>query len=348
MKNQGLLTLFAVFCLVFFLSFFNSAYAQSQVKPIELKVASWNPPGIPFSVQAEKWGKMVEERSGGKVKLVFYWSETLVAQRDIFRAMQTGVADIGNWAVGTMPGIQPINDFMMLPLLGFDDSFIATKIYHELRKKFPEFDGEFKGLKNIYSYAMPPYQFHFPKKTVRVPDDVRGLKIMCGASMVPFINAIGAAPVVKAAPDWYMSLQKGLVDGHYMHWVAVGGFKLNELLATHTEAGEEGFGTQIMGWWMNNDTWNKLPAEAQKAFMDLQSWIQEEHIKINLKLIEKDRGEAIKMGHSVIKLTKEEKQPWANAAKSVHDKWIADMEAKKLPGRAIYDETNRLIFSLKK
>jgi TRAP-type C4-dicarboxylate transport system substrate-binding protein len=166
---------------------------------------------------------------------------------------------------------------------------------------------------------------------------------MAGGSWADFLRAVGAASVHKGPPDWYMSLQKGLVDGHFNHWPAVDGFKEEELFTAHTEAGDAGFGLSMYGWWMNMKTWNKLPKQAQKAFIDLRDWGQQEDLKINTRLIERGRSEARKMGHPIITLAPEEQEKWVKLARPIHEKWIKDQEAKGLPGRAIYDEAKRLI-----
>jgi len=343
MKHQKLSILCSIICLVFLFSFFTSAFAESPAKPIELKVTSWSPPQIPIAKLTEKWGRMVEERSGGTVKLVFYWAGALAAYRDHYRVAQTGVADICNWVFGNIAGIHTLNEFTSLPLIGWDNIFTATKVYHEMRNKFPQLDAEFKGLKNIYTTAMAPNQFHFVKKSVRVPGDLRGMKIMSGGTWADFLKSLDAVSVVKGPPDWYMSLQKGLVEGHFTHWPAVDAFKTEELFAAHTEAGDAGFGLAMYGWWMNMDTWNKLPPEAQKAFIDLQPWVEQEDLKLNTQLIERGRAAARKMGHSIIKLTPEEGELWVKATVPIREKWVADHEAKGLPGKAIYEEAQRLI-----
>jgi TRAP-type C4-dicarboxylate transport system substrate-binding protein len=212
-----------------------------------------------------------------------------------------------------------------------------------MRKKFPELDAEFKGLKNIYTTAMAPNQLHLTKKTVRMPEDMRGLRIMAGGTWTDFLSSVNAVSVAKGPPDWYMSLQKGLVDGHYVHWPAADGFKLEELFTSHTEAGDAGFGLSMYGWWMNMKTWNKLPKQAQKAFIDLQDWVEQEDLKLNTRLIEQGRASAKKMGHPIITLTPQEREKWSKAMIPIHEKWIKAQEAKGLPGQAVYDEAKRLI-----
>ena len=64
---------------------------------------------------------------------------------------------------------------------------------------------------------------------------------------------------------------------------------------------------------------------------------------LNVGLIEKGRAEAEKMGHTIVKLTPEERELWVQASAPIRDKWIAEHEAKGLPGKAIYEEAKRLI-----
>jgi TRAP-type C4-dicarboxylate transport system substrate-binding protein len=339
MKKQKVLYLILGVFFIFSFSFLTSALAA----PIELKVSSWTPPQLPIAKLTEKWARMVEERSGHTVKLTFYWAGSLASYPDSYRVMQTGVADIGNYVFGITSGIHPLNDFTSLPMIGWDDFYTATRVYHEMRRKFPQLDAEFKGLKNIYTSAMAPYPLHFTKKTVRVPDDMRGLKIMASGAWTDFLSSVGAVTVAKGPPDWYMSLQKGLVEGHFTHWPAVGGFKLEELFATHTEPGDAGFGLNMYGWWMNEKAWNKLPPQAQQAFMDLQPWVEQEDLQLNARLIDQERANAKKMGHPIIRLTPQEREQWVKAVLPLHKKWIAETEAKGLPARAVYDEAKRLI-----
>jgi TRAP-type C4-dicarboxylate transport system substrate-binding protein len=341
MKSQKILFLFISIFIIFF---FSGAYAKQQAKPVELKFTSWMPPQLPFDQFIEKkWGKMVEEKSNGSVKIKFYWSGSLVAFKDTYRAVQTGVADIGYWVLGSLQGVHTLNEFTSLPLMGWDSTFTATKVYHEIQKKFPELDAEFQGLTNLFSCAMPPNQIHMINQRVRVPEDIHGMKILAAAGWSDFINTIGAVSVFKGPQDWYMSLQKGLVDGQFQHWPAVDGFKITELFSSHTHAGKGGFGTIMHGFWMNSEVFNKLPPEAQKAFMELKPWAEQEGLKLDDKLIGKGRAAAEKMGHEMIDLTAEEIETWIKATEPVREKWVATMESKGKPGKAIYDEAQRLI-----
>ncbi len=342
-KHKPLSQFIAVFSVLLF--FCLLIPALSQAGPIELKVATWNPPPpFPISTSAEKWAKMVEEKSGGRVKITFFWAGGLAALRDTYRAVQTGVADIGFWLPGVLPGLHTLNEYTLLPALGADSMMTATKVYLEMYKKFPELSAEFKGLRMIYASSMPPNQLHFCKKTgVHLPGDMKGIKLIGSASASDFINSTGAVLIFKPPSDYYMSLQKGLVQGSFQHWPFLSAFKLEELFVSHTNCGRGGFNLQMMGFWMNQGVWDKLPPEAQKAFDDSQEWLMQEDIRINEMLIDKAMADAKGMGHEIVELTPEEKEIWFKFSEPIRQKWVDKMEAEGKPGKAVYQEALKLI-----
>lgn len=345
MKSQKAITIFVSLFLSISLFFITGIYVEAADKPIELKVATWNPPPpFPISTTAEKWAKMVEEKCGGKVKITFYWASALASLKDTYRVAKTGVAEIGFWVPGVIPGLQDLNDFISLPAMGSDSMATSTKVYLEMYEKFPELRAEFDGLRMIYASSMPPNQLHFTKaKDVHVPRDMKGIKIIGSSSQSAFINSTGAVLIFKPPSDYYMSLQKGLVEGAFQHYPFLGAFKLEELFVSHTNMGRGGFNLQMMGFWMNQGVWDKLPPDAQQAFDDSRQWLIDEDINVNEGLIDKAVELAKSMGHQVVELTPAEKEIWFKAAEPVRQEWVKKVEAQGKPGKAVYEEALRLI-----
>ena len=345
MKKQTVVYLVLSIALGLSLSLGCGIAPASAAGPIELKVATWNPPPpFPISATEEKWAKMVEEKSGGEVKFKFFWAGGLAALRDTYRTVQSGVAEIGFWLPGVLPGLHELNEYTALPMLGADSMATATKVYHEMRKTFPELDAEFQGLRLLWADSMPPNQLHFTqKKDVHLPGDIKGLKLIGSPTGSAFINSTGAVSIFKPPSDYYMSLQKGLVQGSFQHWPFLSAFKLEELFVSHTNAGMGGFSLQMSGFWMNRKVWDQLSPKAQKAFDDSQEWLQNEDILINTKLIESAMADAKAMGHQIVDLTPQEKQAWFEMSDPIRQKWAEDMEAKGKPGKAVLQEALNLI-----
>ena len=49
-----------------------------------------------------------------------------------------------------------------------------------------------------------------------------------------------------------------------------------------------------------------------------------------------------KMGHTIVTLTPDEMKLWYAAVKPIHEAWIEKMEAKGLPGKEVFEESQRL------
>jgi TRAP-type C4-dicarboxylate transport system substrate-binding protein len=343
MKRQRKTNLVIGILVVITFCFFAIGSDVAMAKPVELKVSAWIPPHIPPAKIMQKYAKAVEEQSGGTVKFTFYWASSLAKLQDNFRTVQTGLADIGMWVVGAVSGLTPLNEYISLPYLGFKDTQTVLKVFKEMQKKRPELTAEFKNMKYLYGYPMPPYHIHTAKKMVRTPEDLKGMKILADANATDFCNILGAVSVVKGPPDWYMSIQKGLVEGQLIHWNVVDSFKLEELFMYHTHMGPSGVNSLFLGWWMNQKTWERLDPQAQKVIMNLQNQFEQESIGVNAKQVERAIAAANKAGHPIIELSPQELEKWTTVGEKIQQKWIDAMEAKGKPGKAIFEETKRQI-----
>lgn len=318
------------------------ALAQ-QAKPIELSFAHSIPPVVPLTKVYEQWGKMLAERSGGRVKINFYWSESLLKASEFFRGVQTGQADISFYVVGIDYGLMPLNMFTKQAFMGYPSLAAGTEIYNKLYSKFPELRDEFKGVKVLSARMGPAYQLHFTKKAVRVPADLKGMKVISvGGSMAKEMIPMGAAPIDVKVGDLYVSLERGLAEGISSHVPILQAFGILKLVPHHTLFQ----GGAVMGPDMllfNLKKWQSLPPDIQKIFEELGPWLADELIKVDNGYEAMILGKAKEMGHTFTHPTPEEVKLWREAVQPAHDKWIAETAAKGLPAKAVYEEAKKLI-----
>jgi TRAP-type C4-dicarboxylate transport system substrate-binding protein len=313
--------------------------------PIKLKFTNYNPGAAPLSKMFDRWAERVEKETNGRVQIKMYHSGSLVGYRDTYRGIQSGIADLGFSNLGGTAGVDPLNGFTSLPLMGWDSPYTAVKVYNELRKKFPKLDEEHEsnGVKVLFTFMTPAQHLHFVDKTVRTPPDVKGVKVVSGPASMKIAQALGYVSVTKGPPDWYMSLQRGLAEGIFMHWPALDAFKLTELLNKHTMIGNTGINGVMAGGFINLKSWNKLPADIQKIISDLSPWISKELMDMDANAESGMIAQAKKNGHEVTYLSPKEIQQWIEATEPVRTGWVNDMEAQGLPGKALMQETKRLI-----
>ena len=313
----------------------------AQAKAIDLKFVAFMPAASPAGKVFNKWKDRVAEQSGGRLNVRLFMGGALASQMETFRALMTGITDMGFYTIGTHGGLLPLNEVTRLPMLGLPNKYDAAEIHGKLVEKFPEMKKELQGLKLLGLAGMPPEQMFFTKKEVRVPADIKGMKIIAGADWPPVLDAAGAAAMKMGAGDWYMSLERGLVEGHIINFLAALAFKTIELFKYHTMFGEGGTGLVMGTFLMNPDSWAKLPPDLQTILSDSVKWTAMEQMKID----EGGQNMGIKMAkdmnHTFTTLTPEEVKQWVDLAYPIHETWIRK-NAGKGPTQAIYDEIQRL------
>jgi TRAP-type C4-dicarboxylate transport system substrate-binding protein len=320
--------------------------APASREPIELKVATWGPADLPISKVNEEWAHMIEEQSDHRVKFTFYWNQSLVNAGDTWKAIVTGIADIGYFVIGfgEDPSLHALNGFTGLPFIGWQNMQMATDIYHKIYLEFPELETEFKGTRLLWSCSMPPNQIHTVNKEIRVPADYKDEKVLTAGSLAEIAVNAGATPITTIGPnDWETSLETGLANSLMVHWSAVSGYGLIPLFKYHTNFGDAGISMGMHGMWANKTVWDKLPADIQNIILNNSSWIEEKYISIDETEITRAVHEAKSLDHTFSNLGEDEIEKWKQTAVSVTQNWIEEVENMGLPARAVYEQVQRLI-----
>ena len=315
---------------------------QPTVKPIVLKFTTHNPPVLSVSVTEKAWAEKLKEMSGGRLELELYFSESLAKQTEVYRAVQTGVADIGYMVVGSDASQTPLSMMSRRTFMGLPSMQAAAKIFWDLHDKYPEIRAEWKNMKILSANGLPPDQFFFIKKPVRLPKDMAGMKVNARGDYPAIMTAIGASPVSLNVSEWFSSAEKGLVEGQVgIHFLAVNSFKLLDLYKYVTYFGEGGadMATEIHA--INMDTWNSLPADLQQILLESCKWYEEAEYQATLEGYLAGVKAGDEKGIQYTNLTPEDIAEWQKVVEPIDQKYIAD-NASKGPAQAIYDDVKAL------
>ncbi len=357
MKDKKLLTLVVIIGLILVLAVSSlmaacakPAPAPAPAKPIELtyqhQLAA--APGSVPGLIADTYAKMVSERSGGRIKITTYPGGVLVAKvPEYIDATIGGLCDISTAVVIYYAARMPLTNVTQLPVPGgivppfgkCGDS--AWQLY----KKFPEIRAEWPDLKVL---SLPPFSLasvHTVDKPVRRMEDLKGLKIRApGGALGAAVKALGAIPVSGSMAELYGMLEKGVAEGATINYEGCKSVRLAELLHNHT------FGVHLNHhvWFviMSQDKWNSLPADVQKVLDECAEELVAAADKIWLDFEQEAKdftfsGEFDPQEH--IFLPPEEIARWDAVLAPIRDKWVADVEAKGLPGKKVLDEWMRLV-----
>jgi len=336
MKRTGFLMSIGLF---FVILFFVAEYALAVAeKTIELKFASFLPPTHHEHIQAfVPFTQAVEERTKGRVKLTIYPGGTLCKARDLYDCALQGISETAYFIQSYTAGRFPLTSVMELPL-GVPNAKIGTKMILELYQKYLK--SEYPGVKLLSIWTNESAHLFTTKRPIKNLEDIKGLRIRSpGPVQTKLLEELGASPISMPASDLYDALQRGMVDGMLTDFPALKGFRFHEVVEYCTILNASLF---PMAYAVNIKVWNSLPPDIQYTFEELAGWFSEENGKSFYK---NDRvGRELSKGKITIhQLIPEQQRIFAEKFKQLINRWIADMEAKGLPGKRVYQEAVSLL-----
>ena len=317
----------------------------SPGETIELKLSYHTPPAASLVGEFfQPWTKSIEEATGGRVQITHYPGGTLVSLSDHYDAVVSGLVDMAMVEPDITPGRFPLSEFNLLPLL-FPDGPVAARVNYEILEKYA-FDTEWNEVKVLMTPALPPMNYHGTVE-LKVLEDFQGLKIRTGGKVEGWImEALGATPVELETGDLSTSLERGLVNGAFLTNSAVNAFGVRDVTQYRTLCSLFSSAWVII---MNLQTWESLPDDIKKAFEDNSGADASAQLCIgNDKAIENTgRGLSIyddQVGNpGFYTLPDDELARWTSTVLPVWERWIEDVEAKGLPGRALLDDVVSLV-----
>lgn len=320
-KLVSLVSCFVAVGVCFFLS-----PASAQTKPVELNYSIFFPAPHKNSVLATEWGKEVEKRTNGRVKITMFYGGTLTPADKCFDGVVKGISDLGMSVFAYTMGKFPLTEVIDLPL-GYKSGYGATKLINEYYNKFQP--KELDEVKVLYLHAHGPGILH-TKTAVNRLEDVKGLKIRCTGMAAKIVTALGGAPVAMPMGETYDAISRGVVDGSMAPQESLEGWKWGEVVKFTTEDFGASY-TAGMFVVMNKSKWNALPPDIQKIIGEINGeWI-EKHGKTWDEIDRSGREYALKLGNKIIPLSKEENEKWAQTVKPLLDEYANEKKAKGLP-----------------
>jgi TRAP-type C4-dicarboxylate transport system substrate-binding protein len=311
---------------------------------IKITVSDHNPEPSTLSQAVAYWAKKVNELGQGRIKITVHYGGELLLGHETYRGIQQGVvADAAVFVLYRRDGFL-LNTVMQLPFMGWPDRGKAGQIYEQLMKKFPQMRGEFKGVIPYVFCMMPPIHIHNNKRVIRTPADLKGLTIHSAEyGLVQVLEVAGASAAQLEITDMRPALERGIVDGVANHFGTILVFGVLPILPFHTVFGKGGINMDQMGIIWNEKKWNSYPPDVKKILTDSAHFYTEKFSAVDAE-VQAALAFAKENHHTLTELTPQEIKVWHNLVKKpIHDKWIAEAEAKGLPGRAVYEEALRLI-----
>jgi TRAP-type C4-dicarboxylate transport system substrate-binding protein len=289
------------------------------------------------------WAKEVEKRTEGRVKIRLYPGQTLGKQGEQYDLVLKGAAHLTVMVGPQYPGRFPLTDVFNLPFLvppdGPDSPGKAIRDMIHKKYLIPIY---FTDVKVLWKGRYQPNVIQMAKKPVRTLEDMKGHVIgFPGGRILPrYIKALGASPEQSPAPEVYTNLEKGIINGQILPFETQMAFKLSDVAKFVTMTNQ---GSAAKCLIMRKQTWESLPPDVQKIFEDLNPWAEDLMYKVGRGVFQKISGLSKKAGVEMIDLSPSERSRWVDAAKSLEQEWVAEMDAKGLPASEMYNDIMKVL-----
>lgn len=329
--------------------------------PLTLKISIPFPETIDLGAGYAAAAEKINAESGGAIIAKVYYDGTLLAFDDTFQGVSTGVADIG-WL-----GPANVDSNLALNRVGsmtFDyvpgDIFTLLECYREIYATTPELHEELAkfNLGYVSVQACSPCVIATNKTSVTAIEDVKGLQLQTIGFAVDYLKSLGAAAVTISAGDYYLSMERGVIDGMYDGATTFFTFGMVPLVNNVLVFGEEnpddpaavnGISACPNFTVVNLDTWAKLSPEQQQlvcASFDYgieQASMRDYYHGATAAAME---GFA-ENGATITYLTGDDLQPWLDAQAPALQSWIDSTTALGYPTQEVYDYVSQVFESTK-
>lgn len=273
----------------------------------------------PTTLGAMKFAEMVEERTGGRIRILIYAEGVKGAEGEIIRQMKFGGIDFARVSLSQLAEYIPEMNVLQMPYLYTDSEHMWRVLDGEIGISFLSLADEYD-LVGLSWYDAGARSFYTADRPITCLEDIEGMRIRVQESemMADMVEALGANAVKLGYADVYSGIERGLVDGAENNWPSYESMKHDEVaeyftVDEHTRVPE----MQIC----SGKTWEKLSEEdrdiilecaKESALYERELWKERE---------DASRQTAILRGAKVTELSAEEKKRFQTAVQGVYQKY---------------------------
>lgn len=294
-----------------------------------LRSAETHPDGYPTNEAVKAMGKMVEQRTGGRLCIEVFPSSQLGEEKDTIEQTQFGVIDMNRTSLGPYNNIIPETQIPSLPYIfrsvDHMHHVVDGPIGQEILDAFTAHD-----LIGLAFYDSGSRSFYNSKHPIKSIDDMKGMKFRVIQSdiFVAMVAALGANATPMPYGEVYSSIQTGVIDGAENNWPSYDTSGHYEVAKYYT-LDEHLIVPEVLT--MSKMTWDKLSPEDQAIIKQAAKdsvpimralWVAQEK-----KSEEKIRAN----GNEIV--TDIDKTPFIKAMEPVYEKYVTDAKLKDMVKR---------------
>lgn len=297
----------------------NAGASASEGPKYTFRLADTHPEGYPTVVGDRKFAELVNEKSGGRIKVEVFPASQLGEEKAVIEQVQLGAIELTRVSTGAMGGFNKEYEVFSLPYIFNSDEHLWK--FLESDKGSALLDSlESSRMKGLAYYSSGARNFYSTKPLAGIAD-MKGLKVRVIQNKVniDLMEALGANATPMAYGEVFGALQTGVIDAaenNYPSYDTSNHYQQakNLILDQHQRVPEVLLISKI--------TWDKL-SDADKKIISEAAQESVATQRAEWDRFEKQSEEKIKAaGVTITEVT--DFTPWREAVKPVIEKYRAD------------------------
>lgn len=303
--------------------------AAAQACETTLRSSDTHPDGYPTVEAVKAMGKMLEERTNGRLCIEVFHSAQLGEEKDTIEQTQFGVIDMNRVSMGPFNNIIEETQVVSLPYIfrsvDHMHRVMDGPVGQEILAAFEDHD-----LVGLAFYDGGSRSFYNSERPIRSIEDLAGLKfrVMQSDIFVDMVGALGANATPLPYGEVYSSIQTGVIDGAENNWPSYESSGHFEVAGYYT-LDQHLIVPEVLV--MSKIAWDRLPAEDQaivrQAARDSQPIMREMWQAREKVSEEKVRAAGVEV------VTDIDKTPFIEAMVPVYEKYVTSDKLRDMVAR---------------
>jgi TRAP-type transport system periplasmic protein len=294
-----------------------------QVSDRTFKVAFVQDKDHPHGVGAQRFADILDQKSGGKIKVRLFGSGQLGGDAQVISSLQGGTVEMTMVSPGSLAGMAKEYAMLDLPFLFNSykevDAVLDGPIGRKLLDTLPN-----RGLIGLGWWDHGFRILTNSRRPVAKMEDIQGLKVRVQQipASIDMFNGLGANAVPMSYTELYTALETKAVDGQENPFAAI---EISKLYEVQKYASTTQHVYNPLAVVFSKRVWDRLSPDERKMVQDAANEAGAYERQVSREMNEKSKENLQAKGMIITEITPEERDRMRAKLKPVNDKYVKEV-----------------------
>jgi TRAP-type transport system periplasmic protein len=298
-----------------------AAGGEMEQEVYEFTIAHSEAIGTPLTEALERWGVLVQERSGGRIEAKHFPASQLGSYTQLIEMSRIGTIQATVGGPDTEESVAPEIAVTGLGFIFADEAHVDAVLQGEIGEEMSNIAREKTGVEFV-DYGEVGFRHLLANRPVRNLDELEGLKLRVPELniWIQFWQNLGANPTPLPYAEQYNALSTGVIDGVEADFFSINGFKWYEQ-AEHLTLTYHWFlpkAIRVNAGWLDS-----LPADLADIVRETAAEVFADQRRENRANTEDALQQLIELDVQVYELSDAEMAQWLELTQPLYDSYVS-------------------------